>query len=77
MCCTVFNLDRAFFEQLSIFTFCITISYKKKAFFARNTPGNRLISNSFCPRGIIISMVNNFVRYATNVTRKNCLDVNR
>lgn len=77
MCCTVFNLDRALFEQLSIFTFCITISYKKKAFFARITPGNRLISNSFCPIEIIISLVNKFVRYATNVIRKNCLIVNR
>ena len=77
MCCTVFNLYRAFFEQLSIFTFCITISYKKKAFFARNTPGNRLISNSFCPTEIIIILVNKFVRCATNLTRKNCLNVNR
>ena len=77
MCCTVFNLNRAHFEQLPIFTFRITISYKKNGFFTRNTPGNRLISNSFCPIEIIISLANNFVRCATNVTRKNCLNVNR
>lgn len=77
MRCTVFNLNWRHFEQFRLFTFCITISYKKTVIFARNAPGNRLISNSLCPIETIIFRVNNFVRCATNLTRKNCLIVNR
>jgi len=62
--------------HLRFFTLGITISYKKSDFFARNAPCNRLISNSFCPTEIIIIMVNKFVHCATNLTRKNCLNVN-
>ena len=73
----LFNPICCHFKQSRLFTFCITISYKKMVIFTRNALRNRLISDSFCLTEIIIIVVNKFVRYTTNLTRKNCLNVNR